>query len=515
MPRVEEAGSRKACARKPYGRNRIAGWPPSAYVSKVMSVIHAVHAAPVAPSVLDALREAVGPRGWVDDPGAIAAHLSEERGRFHGTCAAVVRPGTTEEVAAVVAICAGAGLPVVPQGGNTGLVGGGVPDGGVVVSLARLNRIRAVDPLNRTITIEAGVILSELQDAAREAGAMFPLSLGAEGSCRIGGNLATNAGGITVVRYGNARDMVLGLEVVLPDGRVWDGLKGLRKNNTGYDLKHLFVGSEGTLGIITAAVLKLFPKPRGEETALVALPSVEAALELFQRCNAAAGDVLTAFEFFSRRCLDFCLAHVAGVGDPFADAHPAYALIKLSSPREGEALRDALEGVLADAMEAEVVSDAVLAMSEAQADQLWRIRESIPEAQKGEGGSIKNDVSVPLSQVPAFIARAGAAVEAAMPGIRVVAFGHFGDGNIHFNLSQPVGADRSAFLAEWDRFDRIVADVAADLDGSFSAEHGVGRLKCADMLRYKSPVELDLMRKIKRALDPQNIMNPGKVVPLD
>ena len=480
-----------------------------------MSILQAGPAAPASPSVLLALREAVGARGWVDDPGALAAHLAEERGRYQGACAAVVRPGSTEEVAAVVRICAEAGLPVVPQGGNTGLVGGGVPDGGVVVSLARMNKIRAIDPLNRTVTAEAGVILSELQDAASAAGALFPLSLGAEGSCRIGGNLATNAGGITVVRYGNARDMVLGLEVVLPDGRIWDGLKGLRKNNTGYDLKQLFVGSEGTLGIITAAVLKLFPKPQAEETALAALPSVEAALELFQRCNAAAGDALTAFEFFSRRCLDFCLAHVAGIADPFAGAHPAYALIKLSSPQKSEALREALEEVLADAIEAEVVSDAVLALSEAQAGQLWRIRESIPEAQKGEGGSIKNDVSVPLSQVPAFIARASAAVEAAMPGIRPVAFGHFGDGNIHFNLSQPVGADRAAFLAEWDRFDRMVADVAAELGGSFSAEHGIGQLKRADMLRYKSGVELDLMRRIKRALDPGDIMNPGKVVPFE
>ncbi len=480
-----------------------------------MSIIEAEPTVAVPPAVLSALREVVGARGWVDDPGAIAAHLSEERGRFQGRCAAVVRPASTEEVAAVVRVCAEAGLPVVPQGGNTGLVGGGVPDGGVLVSLARMNRIRAIDPLNRTITAEAGVILSELQDAASEAGALFPLSLGAEGSCRIGGNLATNAGGITVMRYGNARDMVLGLEVVLPDGRIWDGLKGLRKNNTGYDLKQLFIGSEGTLGIITAAVLKLFAKPQADETALAALVSVEAALELFKRCNAAAGDVLTAFEFFSRRCLDFCVAHVPAVADPFQEAYPAYALIKLSSPREGEALREALEGVLAAALEEGVVADAVLAASAAQADQLWRIRESIPEAQKGEGGSIKNDVSVPLSQVPAFISRASATVEAAMPGIRPVAFGHFGDGNIHFNLSQPVGADRAAFLAEWDRFDRMVADVAAELGGSFSAEHGIGQLKCADMLRYKQPVELDLMRRIKRALDPGNIMNPGKVVPLE
>lgn len=470
---------------------------------------------PVAPRVLDSLHAVVGERGWVGDPAEIAPYLAEERGRFHGACAAVVKPASTDEVAAVVRICAEAGVAVVPQGGNTGLVGGGVPDGGVVLSLARLNRIRDVDPLNRTITAEAGVILSELQAAARDASALFPLSLGAEGSCRIGGNLATNAGGINVVRYGNARDMVLGLEVVLADGRIWDGLRALRKNNTGYDLKDLFIGAEGTLGIITAAVLKLYPRPRVEETALVALPSVEAALTLFQRTNQAAGDVLTAFEFFSRRCFEFCLAHVPGVVDPFAEAHACYALIKLSSARPDDPLRDALEGLLAEAFEQGEVSDAVVAASEAQAGALWRIRESIPEAQKAEGGSIKNDVSVPLSQVPVFIERASAAVEAEMPGIRVVAFGHFGDGNIHFNLSQPVGAERAAFLAEWDRFDRIVADIAAALGGSFSAEHGVGRLKRADMSRYKSPVELDLMRAVKRALDPADIMNPGKVVPFE
>ncbi len=468
-----------------------------------------------AASVLDALRAVVGERGWIDDPADVAPFLAEERGRFRGACAAVVKPATTEEVAAVVRICAEAGLAVVPQGGNTGLVGGGVPDGGVVVSLARMKRIRAVDPLNRTLTAEAGVVLSELQDAARNAGALFPLSLGAEGSCCIGGNLSTNAGGITVVRYGNARDMVLGLEVVLADGRIWDGLRALRKNNTGYDLKHLFIGAEGTLGIITAAVLKLYPQPRVEETALVGLPSVEAALTLFRRTNEAAGDVLTAFEFFSRRCLEFCVAHVSDVADPFTQAHQAYALIKLSSARPDDPLREALEALLAGAFERDEVNDAVVAASEAQAGALWHLRESIPEAQKAEGGSIKNDVSVPLSQVPAFIERASAAVEAAMPGIRVVAFGHFGDGNIHFNLSQPVGADRAEFLAEWDRFDRIVADVAAGLGGSFSAEHGVGRLKRADMCRYKSAVELDLMRAVKDALDPANIMNPGKVVPSD
>jgi len=378
--------------------------------------------------------------------------------------------------------------------------------------MSRMNRVRAIDPVNRTITLEAGVILADVQKAAEEAGALFPLSLGAEGSCRIGGNLATNAGGMTVVRYGNARDMVLGLEVVLPDGRIWDGLKGLRKNNTGYDLKQLFLGSEGTLGIITAAVLKLYPPPRVAETALIAVPSVQAALDLFNRTNEQAGDTLTAFEFMARIGIDFAVKHVPDIVDPLTERYPYYALIKLTSTQANAPLKDTLEEILADAFEEGLVEDAVIAASESQGEALWRIRESIPEAQKPEGGSIKNDISVPLSCVPDFIERATAAVEQAMPGIRVVPFGHFGDGNIHFNLSQPIGADRQAFLAEWERFDRMVADIATDLGGSFSAEHGIGQLKTVDMDRYKSDVEIDLMRSLKRALDPKNIMNPGKVV---
>lgn len=465
-----------------------------------------------ADGVLDSIRDVVGPKGWIDDPADIEPYLVEERGLFHGACAAVVRPSTTEELAAVVRLCANADLPVVPQGGNTGLVGGGVPDGGIVLSTARLNRIRTVDPVNRTMTLEAGVILADVQKAAEEAGALFPLSLGAEGSCRLGGNLATNAGGMTVVRYGNARDMVLGLEVVLPDGRVWDGLKGLRKNNTGYDLKQVFLGSEGTLGIITAAVLKLYPRPRVAETALVAVPTVEAALDLFNRTNEHAGDTLTAFEFMARIGIDFAVKHVPGLVDPLAERYPFYCLIRLTSAQANAPLKDTLEAILAAAFDDGLVEDAVIAASEAQANALWRIREAIPEGQKPEGGSIKNDVSVPLSCVPEFIERATGAVERAMPGIRVVAFGHLGDGNIHFNLSQPVGVDSRAFLAEWDRFDRIVADIATDLGGSFSAEHGIGRLKRIDMDRYKSEVEIDLMRALKRAFDPKNIMNPGKVV---
>lgn len=469
-------------------------------------------ARPIPEVLLQQIREVVGSKGLVEDAAAIEPYLHEERGLFVGHCAAVVRPACTGEVARVVALCAEAGVPVVPHGGNTGLVGGGVPRGGVVLSTARLDRIRHIDPANRTMTVEAGVILADVQRAADETGALFPLSLGAEGSCRIGGNLATNAGGMNVVRYGNARDLVLGLEVVLPDGRIWDGLRSLRKNNTGYELKQLFLGSEGTLGIITAAVLKLFAKPRTSETALVAVPTLDAAVELFRRLNDAAGDALSGFELMARIALDFCLRHIPGCTDPFGEPHPWYVLLKLTSPRPNDPLRDALEEVLGAAWDAGVVLDAVVAQSETQAAELWRIRESIPEAQKPEGGSIKNDVSVPLSRVPDFIDRATRAVEDALPGIRAVPFGHLGDGNIHFNLSQPVGMDRAAYLAEWERIERIVSDIAAELDGSFSAEHGIGELKRSSLLRYKSDVEIDLMRRLKRTLDPQGIMNPGKVL---
>jgi D-lactate dehydrogenase (cytochrome) len=458
------------------------------------------------------IQKVVGSSGWIGEAVDLAPYLVEERGLFRGHCAAVVRPADTAETAAVVRICAGAGIAIVPQGGNTGLVGGGVPDGGIVLSTVRMNRIRGVDRANRTLTVEAGAVLADVQRAAEAAGLLFPLSLGAEGSCRIGGNLATNAGGMTVVRYGNARDLVLGLEVVLPDGRIWDGLRALRKDNTGYSLKHLFLGSEGTIGIITAAVLALFPHPRSRATALAAVPTVAAAVELLGRTHAAAGDCLTAFEFMGRSGVGFCLRHVPGTMDPFAEVHPFYALIELTAPRPDLPLADTLEGLLAVAFEDGICRDAVIARSEAQARGLWRLRETIPEGQKPEGGSIKNDVAVPVSRVAEFIDRATRAVEAAMPGIRVVPFGHLGDGNIHFNLSQPVGADARAFLAQWDRFDRIVSDIAMDLGGSFSAEHGIGRLKTVDMDRYKSAEELDLMRAIKRALDPQGIMNPGKLI---
>jgi FAD/FMN-containing dehydrogenases len=462
--------------------------------------------------VADRMRDIVGPKGWIDTEAELEPYLIEERGRYHGRCAAVIRPATVDEVSRVVRVCAEAKVPVVPQGGNTGLVGGAVPEGGIVLATSRLNRIRATDPVNRTMTVEAGVVLSAVQAAADEADALFPLSLAAEGSCQIGGNLATNAGGVAVLRYGNARDLVLGLEVVLPDGRIWDGLRSLRKDNTGYDLKQLFLGAEGTLGIITAAVLKLFPKPKVVETILAAVPSAEAAVELFHRTGAAMGDALTAFELMQRLAIDFTLAHIPGVSDPFAEPHPFYVLMRLSSARADDPLRDAAEAMLADAFEAGVISDAVVAANEAQVQALWRLRESIPEAQKHEGGSIKNDISVPVSAVPAFLDRASRACEQAVPGIRICAFGHVGDGNIHFNLSQPKGMDKGAFLDRWDELEHLVSDIAHDLHGSFSAEHGIGQMKRGPLMRYKSDVELAMMRAIKRALDPCDIMNPGKVV---
>ena len=463
-------------------------------------------------TTLDAIRAVVGPKGWIAEAADVASYLVEERGLYFGSCALVVRPASVEEAAEVVRLCAEGGLPIVAQGGNPGLVGGGVPDGGIVLSTQRLNRIRALDPLNHTITADAGCVLADVQKAAEEAGLLFPLSLGAEGSCQIGGNLATNAGGGAGLRYGNARDLVLGLEVVLADGTVWDGLRALRKDNSGYDMKHLFIGAEGTLGIITAAVLKLFPAPKARETALAAADDIDAVLRLFARAREAAGDTLTAFEMMSRRCLEFTCRHGTGINDPFGAPHNYYALVELTSPRPHEPLGEALQVILSDALEDGAVTDAVIAASTAQAEDLWRIRETITEAQKHEGASIKHDVSVPVSRVPEFVTGAIALVETELPGIRVVDFGHMGDGNIHFNLSQPEGADGAAFLAQRDRFNRIVHDLAVEMGGSFSAEHGIGTLKRDDLVRYKPAVEVDLMRRLKATLDPNNIMNPGKVL---
>ncbi len=472
-------------------------------------------------AVLERLKAIVGPKGWLDEPAAMAPYLKEERGLYVGRAPAVIRPASTAEVAAVVKLCAEAGIAIVPQGGNTSLVGGGVPHdhgGEIVLSLSRLNRVREVDPLNYTITVEAGAVLANVQQAAAAVDRLFPLSLGAEGTCQIGGNLSTNAGGISVLRYGMERDLVLGLEVVLPDGTVWDGLRSLRKDNTGYDLKQLFIGAEGTLGVITAAVLKLFPRPREVETAFVAVRDPAAAIELLARARNGSGDAVGAFELISQTALEMVLRHIPGTVAPLADHHDWYVLIELSSSTTGGALKTSLERVLAEALEAGLVPDAVIAASAQQAQALWRLRETITEAQKPEGGSIKHDVSVPVSKVAAFIAAAGEACESRLPGIRVVAFGHVGDGNIHFNLSQPAGeakdgAARAAYLARWGEFNRLVHDIVSEMGGSISAEHGIGRLKREELAHYKSAVEIELMRALKRTLDPKNIMNPGKVVP--
>ena len=463
----------------------------------------------------DAIAAVVGEKGLITDPAQMRPYLVEERRRFSGRAPFVVRPADTDEVSQVVRLAAEAGVPIVPQGGNTGLVGGSIPfDTGeeIVVSLSRMKRIRALDAENFTLTAEAGCILQDIQAAAEGADRLFPLSLGAEGTCQIGGNLSTNAGGVQVLRYGNMRDLVLGLEVVLPDGQVWDGLRGLRKDNTGYDLKQLFVGAEGTLGIITAAVLKLFARPREIVTAFAAVSGPEAAVRLLSLCRTASGESVTSFELIPRIALEFACRHVQGCSDPLADPHPWYVLIELFGGREQGGLREALEEALGEAHEAGLVPDATLAESEAQRRDLWRLREGLVEAQKDEGGSIKHDVSVPVSAVPDFLDKACAVVTAMIPGARPVPFGHVGDGNIHFNISQPPGADRAAFLARWEEVNRAVHDVAAGLAGSISAEHGLGRLKRLENQRFKAPVELELMRRVKQALDPQGLMNPGKVI---
>jgi D-lactate dehydrogenase (cytochrome) len=469
-----------------------------------------------ASGLIAALTDIVGAKHCLRDAERVEPYLVEQRGLFRGAALAVVRPADTEEVARVVRACAAAQVPMVPQGGNTGACGGGVPLGGgraVVISTERLTRVRHIDRDNFTFTVEAGCILADLQKAAAEADCLFPLSLGGEGSCRIGGNLSTNAGGTNVVRYGNARELMLGLEVVLPNGQVWNGLRGLRKDNTGYALKQLFVGAEGTLGIITAAELKLFPLPRERQTAFLAVTDPSAALALFRRLREASDDRLTACELIPRIALDLGFKHLPGSRDPFQQAYAWYLLVELSSSRTGQ-LRGVLEDVLADAMEDGSVLDGTIADSGEQRKAFWRLREIAAGGhQFQEGGIIKHDVSVPLSQVPAFIHQATEAVTAALPGTRVIAFGHAGDGNIHFNLVQPLGWDKARFFAERERMNRIVHDTVHALNGSISAEHGIGMLKIDEMARYKSAIELSLMHDIKNALDPLGLMNPGKILP--
>jgi len=472
-------------------------------------------AKPIPPAVIERLKAAVGPAGTIDDAVDMAPYCKSFRDDWEGCVPLVLKPQSTAEVAAVLRICAEAGVGIVPQGGNTGLTGGSVPHADmseIVVSTSRMREVRALDTVNDTITVQAGVVLKEIQNAADRADRLFPLSLGAEGSCQIGGNISTNAGGVQVLRYGNMRNLVLGLEVVLPDGSVWDGLRGLRKDNTGYDMKQVFIGAEGTLGIITAAVLRLFPKPTASETAWIGVDTPAAAVALLGHMRGRLGDTVSAFELIGRPIIDLLLSGVPGHEDPMQDIHPWYVLMDVTSQGPPGSLHTPLADALGAALEAGLVLDALIAASGAQAARLWKMRESLVEAQAAAGGSIAHDVSVPVSRIPEFIERADAAVAAACPGIRRCAFGHVGDGNMHYNPVKPLDLDRAAFRAERPRINRIVHDIVASLSGSISAEHGIGRSRLAELEHYKAPIELDMMRSLKRALDPEGIMNPGKIL---
>jgi FAD/FMN-containing dehydrogenase len=465
-------------------------------------------------AALEALARIVGAAHVLTDPALIASSLEEPRGLYFGKALALARPANTREVAAILAACNAARIAVVPQGGNTGLVGGQTPDASgseIILSLLRLKSIREIDPLSDTMIVEAGVTLAEAQQAALGADRLFPLSLASEGSCTIGGNLATNAGGVTVIAYGGARDLTTGIEVVLADGRIVDALSKLRKDNTGYDLKDLFIGAEGTLGIITAAALKLFPRPRSQATAFVGLADPAKALALLQLARDQFGQGVTSFELMPRIGLDFVFAYAPAARDPLSARHAWCVLVEIASQVAG-GLDEEMTGLLGAALERGIIEDASLAASLEQRAAFWRIRETLPDAQKPQGGSIKHDVAVPVGAVPAFLSEASAAVEAFMPGARVVAFGHLGDGNIHFNVSQPVGADADAFLAQWTTMNAVVHGIVARHGGSISAEHGIGRLKRELLAQTKDRNALDVMRKIKATLDPNGILNPGKVL---
>ena len=465
----------------------------------------------MSPDLLNQFASLVGKAHAICNPAEMVGYLHEQRDLWTGKSAMVLRPASTVEVAAIMKLATATRTPIVPQSGNTGLVGGGVPfEAGneILLSLDRMTKIVAVDAADNTMTVEAGVTLQAVQDAADAAGRLFPLSLASQGSCRIGGNLSTNAGGLNVLAYGNARDLCLGLEVVLPDGRIWNGLRKLRKDNTGYDLKNSFIGAEGTLGIITSAVLKLYPKPQSHETGFIAVPSPQAAVDLLSLMREMSGNRVVAFELMPRIGMDFTVEHM-GIADPLTERSPWYALTELADPPEG-----CLEKILEVAMERGLVVDATLAQSESQRKALWNIREMMPESQKYEGGSIKHDVSVPVSKIPQFIAEATQAVNKYMPAARVMSFGHMGDGNMHFNVTQPIGMDKKQYLESWEGMNAAVFAVVHELGGSISAEHGIGRLKIGHMAKIKSPVELGMMQDVKRLYDPLNIMNPGKVVPL-
>jgi FAD/FMN-containing dehydrogenase len=464
---------------------------------------------------LRAFVDIVGEANALTSAHDIKPYLTENRGLYHGASPLVLKPGSTQEVSAILKLASETGTSIVPVSGRTGLVGGQVPreDGhDVLLSLERMNRIREVDPVADVIVADGGAILADVQKAAEAHDRLFPLSLGSEGSCRIGGNLATNAGGTAVLAYGNMRQLCLGLEVVLPTGEIWDGLRRLKKDNSGYDLRDLFIGAEGTLGVITGAVLKMVPRPRGRQVAYVGLASPNAALALFEKASQRCGSALTGFELMPRIGIEFTTKHIPGVRDPLASIHPWYALVDISTSDSAEAADTMMHELLAEAHEAGLVSDAAIASSIAQQDAFWHLRESMSEAQRPEGGSIKHDVSVPISRIPAFLAEADAAVHALMPDARICAFGHLGDGNIHYNISQPVGADKAAFIARWREVNAVVHAVVHKHTGSISAEHGVGQLKRDELAASRPAIETELMRRIKQAFDPAGIMNPGKVI---
>ncbi|HUQ37639.1 MAG TPA: FAD-binding oxidoreductase [Aestuariivirga sp.] len=462
------------------------------------------------PELLNQFAAIVGEKHAIREAASMAGYMTEWREIWMGKSPLVMRPGSTEEVSRIMKLASETGTAIVPQSGNTGLVGGQIPfeDGHeLLLSLDRMTKILNVDAADSTMTVQAGATLKSVQEAADEAGRLFPLSLASEGSCRIGGNLSTNAGGLNVLAYGNARDLCLGLEVVLPDGRIWNGLRRLRKDNTGYDLKNIFIGAEGTLGVITAAVLKLFPKPRSHETAFIAVTSPQAAVDLLSLAKEMSGNRVVAFELLPRIAMDFTVKHM-GISNPLVEFSPWYALSELADPPAGS-----FEAILEEAVTRGLVTDATVAQSEGQRQALWAIRELTPESQKFEGGSIKHDVSVPVSKIPQFIIEATRAVENYMPQARVMSFGHMGDGNLHFNVSQPLGMDKKKYLDLWNEMNAVVFDVVLKFDGSISAEHGIGRLKKHHMPEIKSAVELQMMRDLKKLFDPTNIMNPGKVLP--
>ena len=466
-------------------------------------------------TIRQALSEILSPDGVLTDAVDIEPYLVDQRRLYQGHALAVALPRSVEQVSRILEFCNHHRIGVVPHGGNTGYCGGATPDESgeqIVVAMRRMNRIRSVDPLNYSLVAEAGCILAEVQRAADAAERFFPLSLGSEGTCQIGGNLSTNAGGLSVLRYGMMRDLVLGLEVVLADGRVLSSTSALRKDNTGYDIKSLFIGAEGTLGIITAASLKLFPKIRASATAFAAVPTVRAAVDLLARLKESSGDRVSSFELIPRIGVDLTTQHIPGVGDPLEKPYPWYVLCELTSARAADPLDSVMEEALGGALEEGLVLDAAVARSERERAALWKLRESIPEAQRVDGASLKHDISVTINSLPDFVERACAWITEHVPDGRLVVYGHVGDGNLHFNLNQAPGSDRSTFLAREPVIKRAVHDFVREFGGSFSAEHGIGRLKVHELERYAPPVELDLMRAVKKALDPNGVLNPGKVL---